>query len=123
MPICWAPSTSMSAPSPTNSDSSARTPSRPSAASNTSRRGLPPPRSADTPLALPPAVGERLVAGLEADVRRLRSQDRVQHAGRRADGLAIELDFGHPFPVEADERVEEVEEHGGVRHQSGFLAA
>ena len=75
------------------------------------------------PLRLPPAVGERLVAGLEADVRRLRSQDRVQHAGRGADGLAIDLDFGHPFPVEADERVEEVEEHGGVRHQSGFLAA
>src|SRR5262249_12180766 len=74
-----------------------------------------------TALRLAPALAERLVAPLEADVRRVRLQDRVQEPGRRADGLAVDLDLGHPLTVEADQRVEQVEQDRGVRHQSGFL--
>ena len=73
-------------------------------------------------LRLPPAGGERFVARLELDVGRVRSQDRVQHPGRGANRLTVDLDLGHPLPVEAHQRVEEVKEDGGVAHQRGFLA-
>ena len=74
-------------------------------------------------LGLSPALAQRLVAPLETDLGRLRLQDRVQHPGRRAHGLAVDLDLGHALTVEADQGVEQVEQDGGVGHQRGFLAA
>src|SRR5262247_3330330 len=72
-------------------------------------------------LGLPPARPERLVACLQTDLGRLRLQDAVQHAGRRADELAVDLDLGHALAIEADQRVEEIEEDRAVAHQRGFL--
>ena len=74
-------------------------------------------------LGLPPALAESLVAGLETDVRRLRLQDGVEHARGGAHGPSVDLDLRHALAVEADQRVEEIEEDGGVRRQSGFLPA
>src|SRR5206468_9887328 len=74
-------------------------------------------------LGLPPARAERLVARLEADLGRLRSQDAVQHAGGGAHDLAVDLDLGHALAIEADQRVEEIEEDRAVGHQRGFLPA
>ena len=75
------------------------------------------------PFGLSPARDQRLVAGLEPDLGRMGGEQGVQVAGRRAHGLAVDLDRRHSLAVEADERVEEVEEDGGVGHQRGFRAA
>jgi hypothetical protein len=47
----------------------------------------------------------------------------VQQVSRGAHGLAVDLDEGQPRRVEEHEGIEEVEEHRGVAHQSGFLDA
>src|SRR5207247_1421589 len=115
MPICCAPSTSMSARSPSNNDSSARTATRLRAAMGVDEREakagrqrrfvqaerLEEVREPDggrhftmieraQSLRLPPAGGERFVARLELDVGRVRSQDRVQHPGRGANRLTVD---------------------------------
>src|SRR5207302_3433336 len=74
------------------------------------------------PLGLAPAVDERLVARLQGDLRRVSAEDRVEVAGGRAHPPPVHLDLGYPLAVEADQRVEKIEEHRGVGHQSGFRA-
>ena len=74
-------------------------------------------------LGLPPALAQRLVASLEPDLGRVSLQDRVQEPGRGTHRLAVDLDLGHALAVEADQGVEEIEQDGRVRHQSGFLPA
>src|SRR2546428_756152 len=75
------------------------------------------------PLGLAPALDERLVARLEGDLGGVRSQDLVEVARRGAHRPPVHLDLGHAIPIEADQRVEEVEEDSGVGHQSGFRPA
>ena len=75
------------------------------------------------PLGLPPARAQGLVAPLDPDLGHLSLQDGVQEPGRGAHRLAVDLDLRHALTVEADEGVEEIEQDGGVPHQSGFLPA
>ena len=70
-------------------------------------------------LGLLPALDERVVAGLERDSRRFGFQNRVQLARRGMDGPPTHVDAGQALAVEANKRVEEIEEDGGVRHGPG----
>jgi hypothetical protein len=71
-----------------------------------------------------PARQQRVVTGRQRDGRRVDAEQLVQAAGRRADDLAAHLDGRQPLAVEVDERVEEVEEDGGVSTaQSGLRFA
>jgi hypothetical protein len=47
----------------------------------------------------------------------------VELTGRGVHALAVDLDEREAGRVEEHQGVEEVEEHGGVGHQSGFRAA
>src|SRR2546430_4438540 len=46
-----------------------------------------------------------------SDLGRMGGEQGVQVAGRRAHGLAVDLDRRHSLAVEADQRVERSEEH------------
>ena len=67
-------------------------------------------------LGLLPGGGQRAVAVFERDLRHVGGQRRVQMAGGGAHGLAADLDERQAVALEADQRVEQVEEYGGVRH-------
>src|SRR5207247_5071361 len=75
------------------------------------------------PLGLTPALDERLVARLEGNLGRVRPEDRMDVARGGAHPAPVQLDLRHPLTVEANQRVEEVEEDRRVRHQSGFRPA
>src|SRR2546430_8759392 len=75
------------------------------------------------PLGLTPALDERLVARLEGNLGRVRPEGRMDAARGGAHPLPVQLDLRHPLTVEANQRVEEVEEDRRVRHQSGFRPA
>src|SRR5436309_353282 len=78
---------------------------------------------ADEELGLTPALDERLVARLEGNLGRVRAEGRMDVARGGAHPLPVQLDLRHPLTVEANQRVEEVEEDRRVRHQSGFRPA
>src|SRR3989449_351971 len=74
-------------------------------------------------LGLTPALDKGLVARLEGNLGRVRQEDRMDVARGRAHPPPVQLDLRHPLTVEANQRVEEVEEDRRVRHQSGFRLA
>jgi hypothetical protein len=76
------------------------------------------------PLGLLPAREQRIVAGGQRHLGRVRAQQLVQTAGRGPHGLAVHLDGRELVAVEVNERVEQVEEDRGVpRAQSGLRLA
>ena len=75
------------------------------------------------PLGLLPAPHEAVDELAEIDPGGEGMEGLVELPRGGADDLALDRQLGQPRPVEAHERVEEVEEHRAVGHGSGFLCA
>src|SRR5262249_17247158 len=71
-------------------------------------------------LGLLPAPLERPDEGLERDAWRECAECLVERPRRGADHAAVDPELRQAVPVEAHERVEEVEQDGAVGHGRGF---